>query len=175
MILKLIVQKLVNFLSILIPYKANSSKSIPELVDNEEKAVRIIYSPKYVTKEEKIKSNAFGSPSGLDEVSVIRLKYSSADYCKSHGLKNQNFKFDRTFFGLAVIDASEIRNVNADIESSPLPENPAHADIKIGYVRQKGVPLPSEFKYKVDEMAKIARLYKDTDVNEKRWKGKALI
>lgn len=137
-------------------------QEIPEFVEDIEIVVRVIFYPQNVTKGQKtLKANAFRSPSGMDEVSVIRLDYSSEDFCKQHGKNIQNTEHQRAYFGLAKISCSDIRNAKADVISSPLENNLAHADIKIGYVCQKGEQLPSEYSLKLDEMAKKAILYED--------------
>ncbi len=137
-------------------------QEIPEFVENLEVIVRVIFYPQNVTKDRKtLKANAFRSPPEIDEVSVIRLNYSNEDFCKQHGKNIQNPENERAYFGLAKISCSDIRNAKADVVSSPLKNNLAHADIKIGYVCQRGEQLPSEYRLKVDEMAKKAILYED--------------
>lgn len=153
------------------------SPSIPATFENTERMVRVLYFPKYVKKDEKsIRSNAFRTPAGIDEVSVIRLEYSSPDFCKSHGKNNEKPKEERTYFGLSVLKVDEIRSCGADIKFTPdLSYNPAHSDITIGYTPIKDVQLPAEFQFKVDELARKARLYKDPDVSQSTWIGNELL
>lgn len=142
--------------------ESSFSHEIPESVENIEVIVRVIFYPQNVTKDRKtLKANAFRSPSGIDEVSVIRLNHSNEDFCKQHGKNIQNPEQQRAYFGLAKISCSDIRDAKADVISSPLKNNLAHADIKIGYICQKGEELPSEYRLKVDEMAKRAVLFED--------------
>ena len=137
-------------------------QEIPDCVEDIEIVVRVIFYPRNVTKDKKtLKANAFRSPSGIDEVSVIRLNYSNEDFCKQHGKNIQNPKDEREYFGLAKISCFNVRNIRADVVSTPLESNLAHADIKIGYICQKGEELPSVYRLKVDEMAKKAILYED--------------
>ncbi len=156
---------------------SDSMHTIPENFLESERIVRVLYFPKYVKKDEKsIKSNAFRTPADIDEVSVIRLEYSNSDFCKQHGKKHENPAEERAYFGLSVIKVDEIRKCGADIKYTPdIPYNPAHSDITIGHIPKKGVQLPSEFQFIVDELAKKARLYKDPDVTTDSWGGAELL
>ena len=145
-------------------------KRIPSIIDNAERILRLLFHPKYVTKDEKIRPNAF-RPSAKDEVSVNRLDYSSPFKCKAQGLYMQRKKY--VFFGFGVLKASEIRNVNADVIYHPT-ENKAHANIKVGYIPEKGQEFPAEFQYKYKQLSKIARLYKDPHPDKKTWDGDEL-
>ena len=150
--------------------------AIPKTFDVNERIVRVLYFPKLVTKDGKsIRALAFKSPKEIDEVSVIRLEYSSADFCKVHGKKHEVPSYDRAYFGLAVIKVDEIKSCNADIAYTPdLPYNPAHSDIKIGFVCERGQELPAEYTRIVNHLAKKARLYKDPDISTNIWNGEDL-
>ena len=94
---------------------------IPNTFDSEERILRVLYLPKHLSKDEKsIKPGAFRPPAGKDEVSVVRLEYSSADFCKEHGKKHADPP-ERIYFGFAIIKVNEIRSVIADIIFTPLP------------------------------------------------------
>lgn len=154
---------------------------IPDDISESEKIVRSVFSPININpKTKKLKSNTFKSPSGKDEVSVTRLDYAGADFCKNFGIQIQNPNFGRGFFGLGVLDGSEIYSTDSDIVFTPilkpnLPENPYHADIKIGYFAVKGEQLPAEFQYKIDKLAQKCRFYEDPNPQVRNWKGSALI
>jgi hypothetical protein len=150
--------------------------AIPNTFDSSERIVRVLYFPKLVTKDGKsIRALAFKSPKELDEVSVIRLEYSNPNFCKTHGKKHQVPSDDRAYFGLAVIKVDEIKASNADIVYSPdLPDNPAHSDIKIGFVCEKGKELPAEYSYIVGQLTKKARMFQDPDVSTETWDGAVL-
>lgn len=143
---------------------------IPELIDDTELIIRVILYPKMLTKKDKIRSVAFRSQSDKDEVSTIRLEYCSADFCKKHGKSIQNPEKDKSYIGLAALKAIEIRQIEADVVSSP-EHFPVHSDIKIGYIAKKGEQLPAEYKYKVDQLASTARFYNDNNIESDRWEG----
>jgi hypothetical protein len=118
----------------LIPFK----KAIPTTIAVEETTVRIILCPSMLTKGEKsIRTNAYKTPSGKDEVSIIRLDYSSEDFCKKHGKNIQKIENNRRYFGFGVLKCEEILSANAEVVGSPKTKIPAHGDIKIGYIPKK--------------------------------------
>ena len=110
----------------------------------------------------------------MDEVSVVKLEYTDSDFCKQHGKKHEDPSNERKYFGLACIKVGEIHSCDADIVFTPNSDNPAHADIQIGIKPEKRVELPSEFQYKVDEIARISRLFKDPNVTSSTWDGDEL-
>ena len=149
--------------------------SIPAAVENKERIVRILYFPKNVKNDKTLRANVFRTPPEKDEVSIIRVDYSSANFCKAHGKKYQSPENERAYFGLAVLTAEEIRSVDADVVHSPLPDNPAHVDIKIGFCPPRGEALPAEYQYKVDEMVRMSRIHEDKDPDKDQWTGEELV
>lgn len=145
---------------------------IPNEVSDEENVVRAIFEPNDIAKKTNtLKYIAFRSPPERDEVSVTRLQYSTPTFCKSHA-KSIN-RQGANYFGLAVINVLEIRNteINGDVVSTPMESNPAHADIKIGFIPLKGEQLPSEIRYRLDKLADKARLYPDKNKEISEWIG----
>ncbi|MCE7042012.1 hypothetical protein [Dyadobacter sp. CY312] len=151
---------------------------IPHTIADHETIVRIIFSPinvKFLKDgSRQILPNAFRSPADIDEVSVIRLAYSTADFCKNLGKSNEKPSEKRRYFGLASITAEQVRSIQADIVSTPKRQNPAHADIKIGFIPKKGEPLPTEYRIKIDELAKRATFYQDPNPESKVWEGQII-
>jgi hypothetical protein len=148
---------------------------IPDSIDDNETIVRVIFSPinvRFAADNKKyVLPNAFRSPAGIDEVSVIRLNHTHINFCKSHGVLNQKPENKRQYFGIATLSVRQIRSVPCDIISTPKKKNPAHADIKIGFIPQKGEPLPAEFKFKIDELSRMSLLYEDENPTSKSWEG----
>lgn len=147
---------------------------IPKFVSDEEKLIRVILSPMNVNPNtQNIKANIFKSPPNKDEVSVLRLFYTDADFCKTHGKRIQNPNEKRNYYGLAVINTKEVRSVKADVISSPDPINnlEMHADIKVGYISIPHKTLLPEINYKIDKMKRIARYFPDPDPESNKWEG----
>ena len=170
------IQKKVKNLGSLLKFFSNklSSSKLPFEIDDGEKIIRSIFSPINVDKKNKLRTNVFKSPSGMDEVSVNRLYYTTPDFCKqiSKNIQSQQ----RTYFGLALLTAKEIRNAKAKVIYSPIKnENVFHADIKVGYVREKGVPAPSHINHITTKLKDQARFYIDPNPNVENWTGPELL
>lgn len=152
---------------------------IPNQITDNERIVRSVFSPINVNKKGKLRNNVFQSPPEKDEVSVNRLNFTTPTFCKKLSQQIEQPQHKRTYFGLAVLTAKEIRETEADIVASPIKtdiiDNPFHADIKIGYIKKRGETLPTEFRLKVLEMTKKARFYLDNDLESEEWNGEELV
>jgi hypothetical protein len=145
---------------------------LPQLIEDDEKIVRSIFSPINLTKDLKtLRPNTFKPPADLDEISVNRLSYTTTHYCKLMSKSIENPLSDRKYFGLALLYASKIREHSAEIIYTPMGNNIFHADIKIGYCVIKGVQLPAEIQYKVNNLTKAAKLFIDPNPNSNDWEG----
>jgi hypothetical protein len=148
-----------------------------------EKISRSIFSPINIKKDNSLRNNSFTTPAGIDEVSVNRLNYTSSHFIKKISKKISNPNEDRNYCGVAIIDVKEIHESESEIHYTPnkieLPsetiDNPFHSDIKIGFVKEFGKPLPVEFSYKVDLMVGKARFYLDDNPDSENWEGVDLI
>lgn len=90
------------------------------------------------------------------------------DFCKKKGIEIQDDK--NPYVGLAVIRTSSIRALGSEvIDSRNVYEG--HADIKHGYVPEKGKPLPGELTLRIDNLIKHTKYEKDPDVNAPSWTG----
>lgn len=141
------------------------SVSIPNHIDSSERIVRVLFYPKHF-KKELIYHYAFRSPSNLDEVSVIRINFCDENFCKTQGLSMQEDK--NPYYGLAVLSAQQIRSVDADVNYTP-EHHKFHADIVVGHVFKTGDPAPPEIKYKIEELATMANVYKDSCPEKETW------
>lgn len=153
---------------------------IPIPVDDSEVIVRAIFEP-YHVKKGKLKPAAFRSPPGKDEVSVIRHSYMGSDFCKWKAkeieaeirVKDPN----KTYRGLAVVKASQIRDVESDVIDSR-EEFFGHADIKHGIVLEKDEPPSANVKMaldqRLDKLVKLTNYFEDPHPNDNRWSGSDL-
>jgi hypothetical protein len=133
--------------------------------------VRLIFSPFHIDKKNpsKLTPNAFRPPSGIDEVSVNRLSYTTADACKQHGKSIDSD--NKTFFGLASIRYTAVLEANAFARVSKLDANPSHADIYFGVILQKGEPAPAEINLALKELAAKSRYFPDPNTESATWLG----
>ena len=152
---------------------------IPSEVDDNERIVRAIYSPINLTKNLKKLNNGFYKPQvGRDDISVNRLEFTTELFLKKLAIKFENKEYRRNYFGFSLLEAFEIRQFKFDIVSSPLKEpieNPFHGDIKIGYLVQRGVELPSEISFQIRKMTLKSRFYIDPNPNVDNWNGEKLM
>ncbi|WP_143100696.1 hypothetical protein [Spirosoma endophyticum] len=149
---------------------------IPNIVADSERIVRTVYAPIHLKKKvNELRYQAFSSPVDMDEISVTRLEYSNADFCKQSGKENEKPDKRRTYFGLAVLLASEVREVSrsldmqGDVIYSPIDSNIAHADIKLGFTPIKDQQLTGEQILLMETLADQARLFPDNDMDSNAW------
>ncbi len=144
---------------------------VPDNFKEDEKLVRIIFSPFHIDKKNptKITHIAFRSPSGIDEVSVNRLNFTTATFCKNQGqAMNSEAK---TFSGLASIRHAIVLDLGAYVRITKQETNPFHADIYYGIILQKGEPAPAELNLILKNLARKAYFYPDTHLNSNNWEG----
>ena len=152
---------------------------IPSKVGDIEKIARAVYSPINLTRNLKKLNNGYYKPqAGRDDISVNRLDFTTPHFLKKLAIKFENKVHRRNYFGFSLLNAIEIRESKFDIVSSPLTEpvkNPFHADIKIGYIVQKGKEMPSEISFQIKNMTLKSRFYIDQNPNVENWHGEKLI
>ena len=150
-----------------------SVNEIPFVIDEHEEMIRVLLSPIHINKNEEIKPYSFQPPVNSQDISVNRLSYTTLNDCKKQGLLMQN---DRNFFwGIGIMSVNSIKEVGFDLVYSPILNHPqfldnlAHADIKIGYIKQLEIPLPIEITLKIKELIKKIRLEKDPNPTLITW------
>jgi len=156
---------------------------IPNDFSNLEKITRTIFSPINVKKDESLRNNSFTTPANLDEVSVNRLNYSTPNFIKKISKFISNPDKGRSYLGIAVINVKEIYESDSDIVYTPNEitideitlENKFHSDIKIGFIKEAGNPLPMKYVYKVEKMVQKSRFYRDNNPNSESWESGDLI
>ncbi len=167
-------KKLLSYLPTLTGFK-KSAPDLPQEISHGEKIVRSIFSPMNLSKDlSRLKSNAFKPPADSEDLSVMRLDYTTPDFCKSFSKKIENPSSDRSYFGLALLYDYQIKETGANIVYTPIKDNPFHSDIKIGFRVKRGEPLPAEITQRVDKLTKQARLFADPNPNSKEWTGKSI-
>jgi hypothetical protein len=153
--------------------------SFPNEIDDDEKIIRAIYSPINLHKNKsKINNNFYKPRAGEDEISVNRLDYTTPVFLKNLAKAFQNIEGGRNYFGFSLLKASEIRENKFRVEFSPIKEpieNPYHADIKINFTVEKGVPLDSELSHKIKNLTVQSRFYPDPQPDSIEWNGSELI
>jgi hypothetical protein len=156
--------------------KSKATLNIPPKIDDGEKIVRTIFSPINLSNDLKtLKINAFRPPADSEELSVNRIDYTTADFCKQISKENDKPESIRSYFGFALLYANQIKDSGSDIVYSPLVNNKFHSDIKIGYTVIRGEQLPAEFNYKIKKLTSLAKLFEDPNPNSDTWDGDEII
>ena len=144
--------------------------NIPNSFEKGEKLTRIIFSPFHIdTKNNKLKPAAFKSPSEKDEVSVTRINYTDAHYCKREGKKMESP--EKVFQGLATISYEKVIELGAFVRVTKLETNPFHADIYYGIVLKRGESAPAELNLILKNISQTAIFFKDINPNSETWEG----
>jgi hypothetical protein len=150
---------------------------IPIEVADSEKIVRAIMSP-YHIKKGKLKIAAFRSAPGTDDVSVIRHSYKSSNFCKQRAKEIASNAEGKTYKGLAVLTALNIRGVGADVFDSRQ-HFCGHAHISYGIkTPSPNEPLESAANQRLSEMVrnllKFVTYHEDLNPMGSEWTGPAL-
>jgi len=100
-------------------------------IADEEAIARGICSPYHVSKNGKLKPDAYWPPFDSDEVSVMRASWIGAHACKHHAKALENLDGGKIYKGLAILSAQQIRQSGAElIDTRSLFQG--HADIRHG-------------------------------------------
>jgi len=174
---------------------------VPRVVDSQEIIVRTVKNPNHVDSKGKLRDNLFMPSGAHKEISVLRLLYTTPDFCKKHSHKILNQERGESFHGLGIIYAKTIRAIGerigipdaADVLGTPLdenneyigegipvyvtdPGNPAHADIIFTCPPpESGVPS-NPIKKVAKEILRNSHIKVDRDVtNAEIWTSDELV
>lgn len=134
---------------------------IPLSVSDDEILVRCIgHELYYSLKKERLASTAFMPPSGSNEVSLLRLRYSNADVCKKHAksIKKNNYTYcglSLTFAG-TFLEAPQKSShetyhdgtpIIVKIAATPLDEKKEKRNVDKIYTSDAGLPFHADLIY----------------------------
>lgn len=181
------------------------SELIPAIIEEEEILVRsIVYPLMYSKSKKRLKEIAFRPPANRNDVSVLRLSYTSANFCKKHS--KSLVIGNHTYCGMALIKVKDVRRVSveqqqkysdgtsalANVQFTPLDENnnivkppvfkkdkglPMHADIVYNFSPVKGEAIPVAVRKIARALAKQppAKFYEDEQPEIEHWVGELII
>lgn len=156
-------------------------RMLPSNVADAETIIRVIKDGGFhLTPRRNLKVQAFESPANRDEVSVLRLDYSSADRCKHWGATRVHTA-TAPYAGLAAFRATAVVDCGSKIVSSPVEGCVEHANIKHGYVRPD--PREAGTAEDVEQLRKRlrecflprVRFYDDPERASSYWTGAPLV
>lgn len=148
-------------------------QTIPSEIDDNEIILRSVFS-KMVLRDTRqspgVRANAFNPyPKEKGEISVNRLDYTTADFCKIWSKKE--IKVDDEYHGFASLFCKSIKAIGASVKYTPLQTNKFHSDILLGYHVEKGDPIPTRYSQIKTNLAKHATLHSDNCPNDTNWCG----
>ena len=194
-----IINCLLNWFPFLRSYTAKEiKKEIPFEISDDELLVRAIGHYMFFSINDKeLKREAFLPPANRADVSLLRRKYTTDEFCKKHA-KSINMK-GYIYCGLATFLFSEVAKINAlphvkvrpKVVGSPIDENgqyitqppvfenavgiPMHADIIYPEPVQKGKVM-TEYRQFAQEMLKgRVTFLEDPNPAEEVWSGDPLL
>ena len=88
-------------------------KSWPREIADEEAIARGIFYSYHIDKKGRLKPEAYRSPPGKDEVSVMRSDWIGAHVCKHRSKKLEDKSQNKTYKGLAVLSAKQVAQTGA--------------------------------------------------------------
>ena len=174
-------------------------EEISLMLTEDEVLIRGVLSPFfYSASKQKLKETIFLPPKGQMTVSLNRLRYTNANFCKQHA-KTINFP-NNTYCGLATIVNKDIYSVNGkqnDIEvfvqATPINEHGNYIDVNISkiYINSNGLPMHADLTYALhnsdetvepktqlrkiaSELVKFATYHNDSSPNDGLWSEDSL-
>lgn len=154
---------------------------IPVIISDEELIVRAILSPFHTSNNKKaLVKGAFKPRPGSSDVSVVRHSYLDATFCKKNAkrIAEESRDPNAKYQGLAVIKASQIRNIGSKVKDSRQ-EYCGHADLCHGIILVKGEPVLSAEQLELDNKLKalknIAKYYPDPRPENDEWDAEQLL
>lgn len=166
-------QFLINCFSHLKPFLIKiKCCNVPNEIENNELIIRSIYSPyHYDEKRKRLKTAAFKNPKG--GVSVLRLSFANANFCKKFSLKIHTN--EKRFMGFAVLNVLQLIKNKFIIKAAKQFDACNHADIFSNYSVQNNDPAPTELNILLHNLIKEARFYKDPSPQIENWEGEELV
>lgn len=147
-------------------------------MSNDERLVRAIYSPFHVTKNNRLKHQAFDPTPKTDEISVMRIEHMGECLCKAKAKSFEDPAKKKEYCGFAVLRTVSVRNARMEVLDSRK-YFCGHADIKLllqGLCAvEPGEPRPPEVGKKLKDLKNSLLLSSnyvaDADPKRSKWRG----
>lgn len=164
---------------------------IPREVGEEERLMRTIFHPaNFNEKKGTLKSNFMKPPAEPDEedstitsnkLSTTRYDYAGMRFCRDHAQSHQ-CEPRRHYWGFGRFVVNELkaprlidnREYTCLVQCRPVEDNPAHANINLGFRTEVGVPLDGQVQEYIKQLADSAEIWQDPDPTSEEWKGKVI-
>lgn len=161
---------------------------IPQEVGVDERIIRTIFHPaNFNEKKGKLKPNFMKPPAEPDEedntitsnkLSTTRYDYAGLEFCRAHA-RNHQSEPRRHYWGFGRFVVSQLtaprmiegQAYTCAVQHKPVDDNPAHANINLGFRTPVGVPLDGQLQEYIKQLADSAEVLQDPDPSSKEWKG----
>lgn len=161
---------------------------IPQEVEDDERVMRTIFHPaNFDKKGMSLRSNFMKPPAEPDEedstitsnkLSSTRYDYAGLEFCRAHARNHQSeprrhyWGFGRFVVGqLTAPRMIEGQMHTCSVQHKPVDDNPAHANINLGFRTAVGVPLDGQLQEYIKQLADSAEVLQDPDTSSKTWLG----
>ena len=161
---------------------------IPMRIDGEERIMRTIFHPANFDKKGKnLRSNFMRPPTEQDEeddsiasnkLSTTRYDYTGLQFCREHARYHQS-EPRRHYWGFGRFVLNELtaprmiddQFYTCRVEPKPVDDNPAHANINLGFRTAIGVPLDGQVQEYIKKLADSAEVIQDPNPSSTTWTG----
>lgn len=151
--------------------------------------MRTIFHPANFDKKGKtLRSNFMRPPSDVDEedetiasnkLSTTRYDYAGMEFCRAHARFHQS-EPRRHYWGFGRFVVNELtapriienQSYICSVEPRPVDDNPAHANINLGFRTAVGEPLDGQVQEYIKKLADSVEVLQDPDPSSASWAGK---
>ena len=165
---------------------------IPSKIGGEERIMRTIFHPANFNKKKgTLKSNFMRPPANdadeddatiqSNKLSTTRYDYAGIEFCRSHARAHQSEPCRHYWgFGRFVVNCLEtprmIENSSfvCKVKCKPADDNPAHANIDLGFRLKIGEPLDGQAQEYIKQLAESAEIYEDPNPTGDQWTGRVI-
>ena len=183
-------KRLKDWLNLCLTYVRRSlgMRVIPNKVGEEERVMRTIFHPANFDKKGKtLRSNFMKPPAEPDEedssitsnkLSTTRYDYAGIEFCRSHA-RNHQSEPRRHYWGFGQFVVGQLiaprmidgQTHTCSVKHKPAKDNPAHANINLGFRSVVGVPLDGQLQEYIKQLADSAEILQDPNPESEKWLG----
>ena len=161
---------------------------IPLEVGDDERIMRTIFHPaNFNEKKGKLKPNFMKPPAEPDEeddtitsnkLSTTRYDYAGLEFCRAHA-RNHQSEPRRHYWGFGRFVVGQLmapRMIDGQayactVKHKPADDNPAHANINLGFRTAVGEPLDGQLQEYIKQLADSAEIIQDPNPESEKWLG----
>lgn len=161
---------------------------IPHEIGGEERVMRTIFHPaNFNEKKNTLRSNFMKPPMEPDEedssitsnkLSTTRFDYAGIEFCREHARHHQK-EPRRHYWGFGRFVVNQLiaprtidgRDYTCFVQHKPVDDNPAHANINLGFRLAVGQTIDSQISEYIKQLADSAEVLQDPEPTSSHWLG----